>query len=132
MGLSLFCFAVVGALGAFLWYNVHPAQIFMGDVGSEALGAGLAAVAVLSGHWLLLPLVGLVFVAEAASVMIQVGYFKLTKRRYGEGRRILRMAPLHHHFELGGWSEVQVTLRFWVVAALAGLVSLAVAGVGTR
>lgn len=124
-GLALFCFAVVGALGAFLWFNVHPARLFMGDVGSEALGAGLAAVALLSGHWLLLPLVGLVFVAEAVSVMTQVAYFKYTKRLYGEGRRILRMAPLHHHFELLGWSEVQVGLRFWIVAAVAGLLSLA-------
>jgi phospho-N-acetylmuramoyl-pentapeptide-transferase len=118
-------------LVAFLWYNVHPARVFMGDVGSEALGAGLAAVAVLSGYWLLLPLVGLVFVAEALSVMAQVGYFKLTKQRYGEGRRIFRMAPLHHHFELGGWSEVQVTLRFWIAALVAGLVSLAI-GIGGR
>jgi len=130
-GLALFCFAVVGALGAFLWFNVHPARMFMGDVGSEALGAGLAAVAVLSGHWLLLPLVGIVFVAEALSVMAQVAYFRHTKRRYGEGRRILRMAPLHHHFELLGWSEVQVALRFWIVAAVAGVASLAL-GLGGR
>jgi len=124
-GLSLFCFAVVGALGAFLWFNLHPARLFMGDVGSEALGAGLAVVAMLSGHWLILPLVGVVFVAEALSVMAQVTWFKYTKRRYGAGRRILRMAPLHHHFELLGWSETQVTLRFWIVAAVAAGLSLA-------
>ncbi len=124
-GLSLFCFALVGALLAFLWFNVHPARMFMGDTGSQALGAGLAAVAMLSGHWLLLPLIGLVFVAEALSVMVQVGYFKFTRRRYGEGRRVLRMAPLHHHYELGGWSEVQVTSRFWIVAAVVGALGVA-------
>ena len=123
-GLALFCFAVVGAVAAFLWFNIYPARLFMGDTGSQALGAGLAAVAVLSGHWLILPLVGLVLVAEALSVMLQVGYFKYTRRRYGEGRRILRMAPLHHHFELGGWSEVQVTLRLWIVAGLAAAAGL--------
>ncbi len=102
LGLSLFCFVVVGALGAFLWFNVHPALLFMGDTGSQGLGAGLAAVAVLTGHWLLLPVIGLIFVAESLSDILQVGYFKFSRRRYGEGRRILRMAPLHHHFELGG------------------------------
>jgi len=117
-GLSLFCALVMGALLAFLWHNAHPASMFMGDVGSQGLGAGLAVVALLSGQWLLLPLIGLVFVAEALSVMIQVGYFKYTRRRYGEGRRILRMAPLHHHFEQLGVPETKVTLRFWLVGAL--------------
>lgn len=122
--LALFCFALVGALMAFLWFNVHPARIFMGDTGSQALGAGLAAVAMLSGYGLLLPVIGAVFVAVALSVMIQVGYFKYTKRRYGEGRRIFRMAPLHHHLELIGWPEVRITLRFWIIAALAAAVGV--------
>ncbi|NLG27971.1 MAG: phospho-N-acetylmuramoyl-pentapeptide-transferase [Chloroflexi bacterium] len=124
-GLALLCLGLVGALAAFLWFNVNPARMFMGDVGSEALGAGLAAVAILTGHWLLLPLIAIVFVAEALSVMLQVSYFKLTKRRFGEGRRILKMAPLHRHFELLGWKEVQVTQRFWIVGLLAGLLGLA-------
>jgi phospho-N-acetylmuramoyl-pentapeptide-transferase len=128
-GLALFCFAVVGALLAFLWYNVHPAAMFMGDVGSEALGAGLGMVALVSGHWLLLPVIGIIFVAEALSVMAQVSYFKWTRRRYGEGRRILRMAPLHHHYEQGGWSEVRITARFWIVAAIAAALGVALGGV---
>ena len=119
-GLSgAFCFTVVGALLAFLWYNAHPAELFMGDTGSLALGATLALVAVMTGQWLLLPVIGFVFVAEARSVIIQVGYFKLTRRMYGEGRRVFKMAPLHHHFELLGWSEMQVKERFWLVAVLA-------------
>jgi len=130
LDLALFCGAMVGALLAFLWFNVHPARIFMGDVGSEALGAALAAVAVLSGHWILLLLVGLVFVLEALSVVAQVSYFKYTRRKYGEGRRILRMAPLHHHYELKGWSEVQTTLRFWIVALVAGAIAAVLGLVG--
>jgi len=116
---GLFGFIMAGALCAFLWYNVHPARMFMGDVGAEALGAGLAAMALLSGQILLLPVVGALLVAEALSDIIQVSYFKYTRRKYGEGRRVLRMAPLHHHFELGGWSETQVTTRFWLISALA-------------
>ena len=94
----------------------------MGDTGSLALGATLAVVALMTGHWLILPIVGLVFVAEAGSVLLQVAYFKLTK-----GRRLLRMAPLHHHFELLGWSEVQVAQRFWLVAILSGMLGIALA-----
>ena len=123
--LGLYSLTVTGVLLAFLWHNAHPASMFMGDTGSQALGAGLAAVAVLSGRWLLLLLVGIVFVVEALSVMIQVGYFKYCKRRYGEGRRVFRMAPIHYHFELGGWSEVQVVSRFVLVAMVAGMVSVA-------
>jgi len=129
--LALFCAVVVGALLAFLWFNVHPARLFMGDTGSEALGAGLATVAVLSGHWILLPIVGVVFALEACSVMLQVGYFKYTRLKYGEGRRVLRMAPLHHHFELGGWNEVQTTLRFWIVALVAAFLAVAWGLLGT-
>ncbi|MBN1402051.1 MAG: phospho-N-acetylmuramoyl-pentapeptide-transferase [Anaerolineae bacterium] len=117
-GVSLFSFGMVGALAAFLWYNVHPARVFMGDIGAQALGAGLAAAAGLAGHWLLLPLIGLVFVLESLSVMLQVSYFKYTRIKHGEGRRILRMSPLHYHFELGGWSETQIVARFWIVAAV--------------
>lgn len=124
-GLAAFAAISVGALLAFLWFNVHPARLFMGDTGSQALGAGLATVALLSGHWLLFPLIGLVFLAEALSVMAQVSYFKYTRRKYGAGRRILRMSPLHYHFELGGWSEVQVTLRFWLIALIAAAMGLA-------
>ncbi len=120
--LAALCAAFVGALLAFLWYNVHPARLFMGDTGALALGAGLAAVALLTDQWLLLPLIGAVFVAEIVSVVIQVGYFKLT-----HGRRVFRMAPLHCHFELCGWPETQVVLRAWIVAVLLALVGVALA-----
>jgi phospho-N-acetylmuramoyl-pentapeptide-transferase len=127
-GLAAFCFAVVGALGAFLWVNAHPARLFMGDLGSQALGAGLAVVAVQSGHWLLLPVIGVVFLMETLSVMIQVGHFKATRRKFGEGRRVFRMAPIHYHFELGGWSEVQIVVRAWMVTAAAAIVGLVLGG----
>lgn len=125
--LAIFCFTLVGALMAFLWYNAYPAQLFMGDTGSLALGATLALVAVMTGQWLLLPIIGMVFAAETLSVMLQVGYFKLTRRMYGEGRRLFKMAPLHHHFELLGWSEMQVKERFWLVSVLAGMLGVALA-----
>jgi len=125
--LATFCFVMVGALFAFLWYNAHPADMFMGDTGSLALGATLALVALMSTQWLLLPVIGLVFVAEAASVLLQVGYFKLTKRMHGEGRRIFKMSPLHYHFELLGWSETQVKERFWIVGVLSGMAGVALA-----
>jgi phospho-N-acetylmuramoyl-pentapeptide-transferase len=117
-----FCFTMVGALLGFLWYNSHPAQVIMGDTGSLALGASLATAAFMTGQWLLLPIVGIVFVAEAASVSLQVAYFKLTK-----GKRIFRMTPIHHHFELLGWSEPRITLRFWLVSMMAGLLGVALA-----
>jgi phospho-N-acetylmuramoyl-pentapeptide-transferase len=122
-----FCFTVVGACFAFLWYNAHPAQMFMGDTGSLALGATLGAVALMTGQWLLLPVVALVPVAETVSVVLQVLYFKYTKRRFGQGRRIFKMAPLHHHFELRGWSETQVVQRFWLVGLLAAMAGVALA-----
>lgn len=125
--LMIFCFTIVGSLLAFLWYNAHPAQMIMGDMGSLALGATLGYVAVMTGQWLLLPVVGLVFVAEALSVIMQVSYFKWTKRVYGEGRRIFKMSPLHHHFELLGWSEMQVKERFWIVGVLSGMLGVALA-----
>ncbi len=116
---ALFSAVFVGAILAFLWYNIHPARVFMGDVGALALGAGLASAALLTEDWLLLPLVGAIFVAEALSVVLQVGYYKLSK-----GRRIFRMAPLHCHFELLGWSETHIVLRSWALGAV-----LALAGV---
>ncbi|TAH49559.1 MAG: phospho-N-acetylmuramoyl-pentapeptide-transferase [Chloroflexota bacterium] len=120
--LVTFCFIMVGALLAFLWYNAHPAELFMGDVGSLALGSTLAVVALMTGQWLLLPLIGIIFVAEAVSVILQVGYFKLTK-----GKRIFKMTPIHYHFILLGWSETQVVQRFWLVGLLAAMLGVALA-----
>ncbi len=122
-----FCFTVVGASFAFLWYNAHPAELFMGDTGSLALGATLGVVALLSGQWLILPVILLVPVAETISVIIQVAYFKYTKWKHGEGRRVFKMAPLHHHFELLGWSETQVVQRLWLVGLLAAMAGVALA-----
>jgi phospho-N-acetylmuramoyl-pentapeptide-transferase len=114
--LVVVCCAIVGALLAFLWFNAHPAEVIMGDVGSLALGATLATVALTTGFILLLPVVGVLYVVENLSVILQVGSFKL------RGRRIFRMAPIHHHFELIGWPEQKVTIRFWLIAALAGII----------
>jgi phospho-N-acetylmuramoyl-pentapeptide-transferase len=125
--LMIFCFTVVGGRLAFLWYNAHPAQMFMGDTGSLALGATLGLVAVMTGQWLLLPIIGFVFVAEAGSVIIQRYYFKWTRIRYGEGRRVFKMAPIHYHFELLGWSEMQVKERFWLIGVLSGMLGVALA-----
>jgi phospho-N-acetylmuramoyl-pentapeptide-transferase len=117
-----FCFAMAGAILGFLWFNAHPAQVFMGDTGSLSLGAALATAAFMTGQWLLLPIVGLVFVAVTLSVILQIGYFKMTG-----GKRLFRMAPLHLHFELKGWSETQITIRFWLIGMLAGLLGVALA-----
>ncbi|MFP4436028.1 MAG: phospho-N-acetylmuramoyl-pentapeptide-transferase [Chloroflexaceae bacterium] len=125
--LMAFSFTLVGACAAFLWYNAYPAQVFMGDTGSLALGAVLAIVALQSQQWLLLPVVGVVFVAEALSVILQTSYFKWTRRRYGEGRRLFKMAPLHHHFELLGWSQPQVTQRFVLIGAVAAMIGISLA-----
>jgi phospho-N-acetylmuramoyl-pentapeptide-transferase len=127
LNLMAFSFTLVGACAAFLWYNAHPAQVFMGDLGSLSLGAVLAVVALQSQQWLLLPIVGAVFVAEALSVIIQVGYFKWTKRRTGEGKRFFKMSPLHNHFELAGWSETQVMQRFVLVGMVAALIGISLA-----
>ncbi len=116
--LTIFCGALVGASVGFLWFNAHPAEVFMGDVGSLALGAGIGIVALIAKQELVLALVGGLFVLEALSVILQVASFKLT------GRRIFRMAPLHHHFELGGWAEPKVIVRFWILAGLFALLSL--------
>jgi phospho-N-acetylmuramoyl-pentapeptide-transferase len=112
---------------AFLWYNAYPAELFMGDLGALALGATLGTVALMTGQWLLLPIIGLVFVAETVSVVLQVGWFKWTRRRTGQGRRVFRMAPLHLHFEMIGWSETHVTQRLWLVGILAGMLGIALA-----
>jgi phospho-N-acetylmuramoyl-pentapeptide-transferase len=122
-----FSMIMVGALLAFLWFNAHPAQLFMGDTGSLALGAALAVVALMTGQWALLPVIALVPVLETAVVILQVAYFKLTKRRYGEGRRLFKMSPLHNHFELLGWSETQVVQRFWLIGIWAAMIGVALA-----
>jgi phospho-N-acetylmuramoyl-pentapeptide-transferase len=122
--LTVFCGAMAGAGLAFLWFNAYPAQVFMGDVGALALGAALGTVAVIVRQEIVLFIMGGVFVAETVSVMLQVGYFKYTKRKYGEGRRILKMAPLHHHFELSGVKESQVVIRFWIVTMMLVLFGL--------
>jgi phospho-N-acetylmuramoyl-pentapeptide-transferase len=118
--LAVLCALIIGALLGFLWFNVHPAQVFMGDSGSLSLGATLAVVGLITGQVLLLPLIGLIFVLETGSVLAQVASFKLT------GRRILRMSPLHHHFELSGWDEEKITLRFWIVGVLAAMLGVVV------
>jgi phospho-N-acetylmuramoyl-pentapeptide-transferase len=123
--LARFCFTVVGALFGFLWFNVYPAQLFMGDTGALALGATLGVVALMTGQWAVLPIIGIIPLSITLSVIIQVGYFKLTKRLYGEGRRVFKMSPLHHHFELLGWSETQVVQRFWLIGLLAAMVGVA-------
>jgi phospho-N-acetylmuramoyl-pentapeptide-transferase len=117
--LALLCALIIGALLGFLWFNVHPAQVIMGDSGALSLGATLAVTALITGQILVLPLIGIIFVVETASVMLQVAYFKATG-----GRRIFRMTPIHHHFELVGWDEEKITLRFWIVAILAGLLGV--------
>ncbi len=122
--LLIFCAALAGAGLAFLWFNTHPAQVFMGDVGALALGAALGTVAVIVRQEIVLSIMGGIFVVEALSVMLQVSYFKYTKKKYGEGRRILKMAPLHHHFEKIGWPETQVVVRFWIITMLLCLVGL--------
>ena len=122
--LLIFCAAIAGAGLAFLWFNTHPAQVFMGDVGALALGAALGTVAVIVRQEIVLAMMGGIFVAEALSVMLQVLYFKYTRKKYGEGRRFFRMAPLHHHFEKQGWKETQVVVRFWIITMLLCLLGL--------
>ncbi|MGR4872040.1 phospho-N-acetylmuramoyl-pentapeptide-transferase [Variovorax sp. LARHSF232] len=122
--LLVFCSAMAGAGLAFLWFNTHPAQVFMGDVGALALGGALGTIAVIVRQEIVFFVMGGIFVVEAISVMAQVSYFKYTKRRYGEGRRVLKMAPLHHHYEKSGWRETQVVVRFWIITMLLCLVGL--------
>jgi phospho-N-acetylmuramoyl-pentapeptide-transferase len=123
--LLIFCAAMAGAGLAFLWFNTHPAQVFMGDVGALSLGGALGTIAVITRQEIVLSIMGGIFVVEALSVMAQVSWFKFTKKRFGEGRRILKMAPLHHHFEKSGWKETQVVVRFWIITMLLCLIGLA-------
>jgi len=120
--LARFSFTIVGALFGFLWFNVHPAQLIMGDTGSLPLGATLAVVALMTGQWLLLPLIAIIPVSEAMSVVLQIVYFRLT-----HGKRLFKMAPFHHHFELLGWSETQIVQRFWLVGLLFAMLGMAIA-----
>ena len=120
--LARFCFTLVGALFGFLWFNVHPALLIMGDIGALPLGAALAVVALMTGQWILLPIIAVIPLSEMISVILQVSYFKITK-----GKRLLKMAPLHHHFELLGWSETQVVQRFWLIGLLAAMIGAAIA-----
>lgn len=120
--LARFCFTLVGALFGFLWFNVHPAMLIMGDIGALPLGATLAVVALMTGQWILLPVIAIIPLSEMVSVILQVSYFKLTK-----GKRLFKMAPLHHHFELLGWSETQVVQRFWLIGLLAAIIGAAIA-----
>lgn len=127
--LTQLCFILVGACFAFLWYNAYPAQLFMGDTGSLALGATLGTVAIMTGSWLLLPIIAIVPVAETVSVILQIASAQFTRRFWGpeNERRIFRQAPLHNHFELGGWSETQIVQRFWLVGILSALVGVSLA-----
>jgi phospho-N-acetylmuramoyl-pentapeptide-transferase len=117
--LALLCALIIGALLGFLWFNVHPAQIFIGDSGALSLGATLAVTALITGQILVLPLIGIIFVIETSSVILQVGYFRISG-----GKRLFRMSPIHHHFELGGWDEEKITIRFWIVGILAALLGV--------
>ena len=123
--LLVFCAAMAGAGLAFLWFNAHPAQVFMGDVGALSLGGALGTIAVITRQEIVLGIMGGIFMVEAASVMLQVGWFKYTRMRYGAGRRLFKMAPLHHHFEKKGWKETQVVVRFWIITMLLCLVGVA-------
>jgi len=122
--LTIFCLSLFGAALGFLWYNSHPAEIFMGDTGSLALGSAMGTAAILLKKELLLVLIGGVFILEVVSVIIQTTYFKFTKKKYGAGRRVFKMAPIHHHFELKGWHENKVVVRFWIIGILLALLSL--------
>lgn len=119
---ATFAFIIAGANLGFLWFNAHPAMVIMGDTGALALGASLSVVALMTGHWLLLPIIGVVFVAEAVSDVIQVGYFKLS-----HGKRVFRRAPLHNHLEEGGWAETQVVTRFWLIGIASAMLGVALA-----
>ena len=121
---TIFCLALIGACIGFLWFNANPAKIFLGDTGSLSMGAALGTLAVLLKKEILLIIIGGVFVIESISVILQVYYFKFTKYKYGQGKRIFKMAPLHHHFELLGWPENHVVVRFWIIGVLLALISL--------
>lgn len=120
--IAWFCFTLVGATFGFLWFNVHPAELFMGDTGSLALGASLGVLALMTGQWILLPVIAVIPVSETLSVILQIVFFRLTG-----GRRLFKMAPLHHHFELSGWSETQVVQRFWLISLMFAMIGIALA-----
>jgi phospho-N-acetylmuramoyl-pentapeptide-transferase len=122
--LTIFAASLVGACLGFLWYNSYPAQVFMGDTGSLALGGALGALAIMIHKELLLPIICGIFFVETVSVIIQTSWFKYTKRKYGEGRRVFLMTPIHHHFEKQGWPESKIVVRFWIIAILLGILSL--------
>ncbi|MEX1063439.1 MAG: phospho-N-acetylmuramoyl-pentapeptide-transferase [Balneolaceae bacterium] len=122
--LTIFCASLVGACMGFLWYNTHPAEVFMGDTGSLALGGAIGAVALMIHKELLLPIICGVFLVETLSVIIQTYWFRHTRKKYGEGRRVFLMAPIHHHFEKKGWPETKIVVRFWIIAVLLGILSL--------
>jgi phospho-N-acetylmuramoyl-pentapeptide-transferase len=122
--LTIFCASLVGACMGFLWYNTHPAQVFMGDTGSLALGGAIGAVSLMIHKELLLPIICGIFLVETLSVIIQTTWFKYTKQKYGKGRRVFLMAPIHHHFEKKGWPESKIVVRFWIIAVLLGIISL--------
>lgn len=122
--LTIFCASLVGACMGFLWYNTHPAQVFMGDTGSLALGGAIGAVALMIHKELLLPIICGIFLVETLSVIIQTSWFKYTKRKSGKGKRVFLMAPIHHHFEKKGWPESKIVVRFWIIAVLLGIISL--------
>jgi len=122
--LMILCAALAGAGLAFLWFNAYPAQVFMGDVGALALGGMLGTIAIIVRQEIVLFIMGGVFVVETLSVMLQVGWYKYTKRKFGTGRRIFHMAPLHHHFEVKGWKETQVVVRFWIISMMLVLIGL--------
>jgi phospho-N-acetylmuramoyl-pentapeptide-transferase len=118
--LARFCFTIVGSLFGFLWFNVYPAELFMGDTGSLAIGAALATFALMTGQWLVLPIIAIIPVSETISIILQIAYYRWTG-----GKRLFRMAPLHHHFELLGWSETQVVQRFWLVTLITAMLGIA-------
>jgi phospho-N-acetylmuramoyl-pentapeptide-transferase len=119
---ATFAFIIAGSTLGFLWYNAHPARVIMGDTGALALGSSLAVIALMTGQWLLLPLIGIIFVAEAGSNILQIGYFKLSG-----GKRIFKRAPFHHHLQLSGWAETQIVTRFWIVSIVAAMAGVALA-----
>lgn len=123
--LTVFCAALVGAAMGFLWYNSYPAQVFMGDTGSLALGGAVGAMCILIKKEFLLPILGAIFFAETLSVILQVSYFKYTKRKYGEGRRLFKIAPLHHHFEKSGWHESKIVVRFYIIGIMVAIITMA-------
>jgi phospho-N-acetylmuramoyl-pentapeptide-transferase len=123
--LTIFCAALLGAALGFLWFNSYPAQIFMGDTGSLALGGAIGALCILVKKEFLLPILGGVFFAETLSVIIQVSYFRYTRKKYGEGRRLFKIAPLHHHFEKSNWHESKIVARFYIIAVLLAIITMA-------